>query len=170
VPGDLSIVSGRVNHGATGFWVVGHIVSDAGPSVAVALGWAEKKSAAEAAISALAGGAASATIVGRYLPSETPQDADFEHGQRNTVSVAALVNEWATVPAQTYGGYMVARAAPAGLEAIDSPSPDESVQLNWLNIFYAIEWAIFAGFAIYLWYRLVRDAWERELEESAEVN
>ena len=25
--------------------------------------------------------------------------------------------------------------------------------------------AVFAGFAIYLWYRLVRDAWEREEED-----
>jgi hypothetical protein len=37
--------------------------------------------------------------------------------------------------------------------------------VNWLNIFYAAEWAIFAGFAFYLWYRLAKDAWEREVEE-----
>ncbi len=36
---------------------------------------------------------------------------------------------------------------------------------NLLNVFYALEWAIFAGFAIYLWYRLVRDVVEREQEE-----
>jgi len=27
---------------------------------------------------------------------------------------------------------------------------------------------VFAGFAIYLWYRLVRDTWEREQEEAAD--
>jgi surfeit locus 1 family protein len=43
------------------------------------------------------------------------------------------------------------------------------VALNWLNIFYAVEWVIFAGFAIFLWYRLARDAWERELEELEEL-
>ena len=37
--------------------------------------------------------------------------------------------------------------------------------MNWLNIFYAAEWAIFAGFAFYLWYRLAKDQWEREVEE-----
>ena len=37
--------------------------------------------------------------------------------------------------------------------------------MNWLNIFYAVEWAIFAGFAFYLWYRLARDAWEKEVED-----
>ena len=36
------------------------------------------------------------------------------------------------------------------------------MQLNWLNIFYAAEWAVFAIFAIVIWYRTVRDAWTRE--------
>ena len=47
------------------------------------------------------------------------------------------------------------RGRPPGLTTIDSPAPSREVGLNWLNIFYAAEWAIFAGFAIYLWYRLV---------------
>ena len=37
--------------------------------------------------------------------------------------------------------------------------------MNWLNIFYAAEWAVFAGFAFYLWYRLAKDAWEKEVED-----
>jgi cyanate permease len=37
-----------------------------------------------------------------------------------------------------------------------------------LNIFYAIEWAVFAVFAFYIWWRMVRDAYEREQEEEAE--
>ena len=49
---------------------------------------------------------------------------------------------------------------------IDSPEPVVEVPLNWLNSFYALEWALFAGFAVFLWYRLVRDAWEREVEEA----
>ena len=48
---------------------------------------------------------------------------------------------------------------------ISSPAPSEGSRVNWLNIFYAIEWAVFAGFAFYLWYRLARDAWEKEVEE-----
>jgi hypothetical protein len=41
------------------------------------------------------------------------------------------------------------------------------IEFNLLNVFYALEWAIFAGFAIYLWYRLVRDVVEREAEPAA---
>lgn len=36
---------------------------------------------------------------------------------------------------------------------------DESV--DWLNIFYAVEWLVFAGFALYLWWRLLKDAVEK---------
>ena len=52
---------------------------------------------------------------------------------------------------------------------ISSPPPEQSVELNWLNIFYAVEWVVFAGFAVYLWYRLVRDAVERERDEAGEA-
>lgn len=31
---------------------------------------------------------------------------------------------------------------------------------------YAVEWVVFAGFAFYLWWRLVKDAHERQLEEE----
>lgn len=37
--------------------------------------------------------------------------------------------------------------------------------MNWLNLFYAAEWAVFAGFAFYFWYRLAKDAWEKEVED-----
>jgi hypothetical protein len=53
-----------------------------------------------------------------------------------------------------------------GLEPIYSPAPSREIEFNLLNLFYALEWAIFAGFAIYLWYRLVRDVVEREHEEA----
>jgi len=56
----------------------------------------------------------------------------------------------------------------AGLDEIDAPAPSTEVTINWLNIFYSIEWAVFAGFAVFLWFRLVKDAWEREQEELAE--
>ena len=50
---------------------------------------------------------------------------------------------------------------------IQSVRPTNDVSLNWLNVFYAIEWVLFAGFAVSLWYRLVKDAHEREEEEEA---
>jgi cytochrome oxidase assembly protein ShyY1 len=164
VPGDTYVVSDRVNFGTTGYWVIGHVVAHNGASLAVALGWAPTKERADGAAAALRGGAPSETLVGRYQPTEPPDQEDFEHNVRSVVSIPALINEWKTTPTVSYGGYLVLDKPQAGLAKIQSPRPVDDVTLDWLNVFYAIEWTVFAGFAIYLWYRLVKDAWEREEE------
>jgi len=168
VPGDSTVLTGRINGGETGFWVMQHVVTSTGASVAVASGWSATREGADDATAPTMGIAALVPFVGRYLPPEAPQESDFENGERNTPSVAALINEWSVAPETVYGGYVVSAEAPAGLEAIDSPSPEDEVTINWLNIFYAAEWVVFAIFAVFLWFRLVRDAWEREVEFAAE--
>ncbi|MGB4137921.1 MAG: SURF1 family protein, partial [Microbacterium sp.] len=92
-----------------------------------------------------------------------PRDAPFD---LNRMSPAALLGLWHdTDGLNVYRPYLASAKAPQGLVDISSPAPDEHSAVNWLNIFYAAEWAVFAGFAFYLWYRLAKDAWERELEE-----
>jgi surfeit locus 1 family protein len=164
VPGDTYVVSDRVNFGVTGYWVIGHVVAQNGASVAVALGWTKSKATADAEAGILKAGAATATIVGRYQPTEPPDQNNFEQNARSVVSIPWLINEWKVVTPTAYGGYIVDNVAPSGLTTIQSVKPVNDVSLDWLNIFYAIEWVLFAGFAIYLWYRLVRDVWEREEE------
>ncbi|MEU3846893.1 SURF1 family cytochrome oxidase biogenesis protein [Micrococcus terreus] len=44
------------------------------------------------------------------------------------------------------------------------PQPQET-EVVWMNIFYAIEWVVFAAFALYLWWRFVRDDFLREQRE-----
>jgi surfeit locus 1 family protein len=167
VPADYVVLSDRINLEGPGYWVVGHSVVPGGASLAVALGWAETRDDADAAIASLEQSPPASEMVGRYLPSESPQETDFENGQRSVLAVPELINLWTVAPDGVYGGYVVAAEAPAGLDEIDSPKPLSEVSLNLLNIFYAAEWVIFAGFAIYLWYRLVRDEWEAEtLAES----
>ena len=170
VADDVSVISGRLNHGVEGFWVTGHAVTADGASLAIATGWTQDEDAAADAAAILSDSAgAPLTLVGRYLPSEGSYDDDFEAGERSAMAVATLVNEWSTAPDTVYGGYLILDEPTAGLEAIDSPEPSSEVTLNWLNIFYAVEWVVFAGFALYLWYRLVRDAWEREQLEAEEA-
>ena len=121
-------------------------------------------------------------VVGRYLPAEGPvPGADLPAGQVGTVSPAQLTNRW---DAPLWSGYLAAFAenpasAPFQLAGdgtlapdaallspglsrldIDQQPTDESV--NLLNLFYAVEWVVFAGFALYIWWRFVRDEWQRE--------
>jgi len=172
LPGDYVVLSGRLNEGTPGYWVVGHLVEAGGQggsaSLAVALGWAPSADAAASAISKLENHSPT-SFGGRYLPSENPQDDDFENGVQNSLSTAALVNQWPTPPADgVYVGYLVTDVPTAGLEQISAPAPSTEISVNWLNIFYAVEWAVFAVFAVFLWFRLVKDAWEREQEELDE--
>ncbi|MCU1562554.1 MAG: hypothetical protein JWN05_933, partial [Arthrobacter sp.] len=39
-------------------------------------------------------------------------------------------------------------------------------KINWLNLFYAAEWVVFAGFALFIWWRLVKDDYRRDLEDA----
>jgi len=173
VPGDTVIVEGRLNDGVAGYWPVAHLeVTDATPGgLPVALGWAaDLESAQEAAERFDAGAGDAVTVVGRFLPSEAPvvPDDDADPFSMTTVAVAQLINVWADYDDRpVYFAYVTAAEPVAGLEAIVSPPPEVTAELNWLNVFYAIEWVVFAGFAIFLWYRLVRDAVERERDEAA---
>ncbi|WP_395245867.1 SURF1 family protein [Agromyces sp. MMS24-K17] len=174
VPGDTVLVDGRLNDGASGTWVVAHLeVADApAGGLPVALGWAADRTDAEAALArfdAAVDPAAEVVVTGRFLPSEAPvaPDHDGDPNRMTTVAVAHLINLWADYDDRpVYFGYVTAAEAAPGLEAIHSPPPEVEGELNWLNIFYAIEWIAFAGFAVFLWYRLVKDAVERERDEA----
>ncbi len=168
VPDDFLVLSGRINHDDPGYWVVGHGITPSGASLAVALGWAATADDAEAALTAVRAAPPDGDLAGRYLMSESPEQSDFEAGERSALAVSELINLWTVAPDGVYAGYLVLADAPAGLETIDAPPPDTGVSLNLLNVFYAIEWVVFAGFAVFLWYRLVRDAVEAEAEEEAQ--
>lgn len=173
VPGDEQLIASRLNGGVSGYWVVSHFITAEGAHIAVARGWAPNKKAAESASENLQVGiAVQVTLNGRFVAAEAPsvpKDGRDAH-EMTTVSPAALINLWKGFTDQSvYFGYIVDAEAAPGLAVIDSPVPVDSVSLNWLNVFYALEWAVFAGFAVFLWFRLVKDAVEREEEEAAEA-
>jgi hypothetical protein len=190
VADDFIVVSSRFNDGEEGYWVTGQfrlsrsagIPEVDGPvSLAVAIGWTATREDADAAASALREAVASGTlpapaeITGRLVsdegPAIPPPGADPLEITR--MSPAVLLGLWTDAEGlSVFRPYLVAsdfaglaEVAPDELVEITSLPPAELASVNWLNIFYAIEWAVFAGFAFYLWYRLARDAWEKELED-----
>lgn len=173
VAGDFLVISERVNLGQTGYWVAGHLATGTGPgdpAVAVALGWAADSGTAEEAAAALNADTEASVVPvhGRLNASQGPEVPNGgDPFELTTMSVAALINIWPGMEERpVYNGYVVSADAPDGLVAIDAPAVQEETTVNWLNIFYAVEWVVFAGFAIFLWYRLVRDSWERAQEEA----
>lgn len=166
VPGDTLILSGRVGTDVSGWWVVGHALDADGVSLAVAAGWAATEEQARDAAAVFDRAGVLGEVEGRYLPPESPQQSAFETGERSALATAELVNIWSDV-GEVYTGYLVLDVPAAGLAAIDAPAPPREVEVNLLNLFYALEWVLFAGAAGFIWWRLVKDAVEREAATGA---
>ncbi|MBY0689377.1 SURF1 family cytochrome oxidase biogenesis protein [Microbacterium marinilacus] len=195
VPGDFVVVSSRFNDDVEGYWVTGQLRVDADEptALAVAIGWAPTRERADAAAAALDEAATEASLTreahqpipltGRIISDEGPAmpPPEADPLEQTRMSPAALLSRWhepdgsPVAAVEVYRPYLTssdptAGLVDAGLEEISSPAPEIGSPVNWLNIFYAVEWAIFAGFAFYLWYRLAKDAWQREVEEIEGVD
>ena len=80
----------------------------------------------------------------------------------DAIAPSALVNDWG---GPIWGGYVVMTAsAPAqvatadgGPAAIPRPVAEGDSSINLQSLFYAIEWAVFAAFALAFYVRLARD-------------
>ncbi len=172
------LVPGRINDGAKGFWIVSAFAVQGAPVLAgagaspqtwipVARGWVAD--AAEAA----APPSGTIELTGRLIPSEAPlPNTDAGPGRASAVSVAELINLW---DVSSYPGFVAAsaeRSAGADVAASDAVKPlkvgpqPPAQTVNWLNLFYAAEWVVFAGFALFIWWRLVKDDYRRDLEDA----
>ncbi|PPG38793.1 SURF1 family protein [Pseudoclavibacter sp. RFBA6] len=190
---DFDVVAERLQGERLGYWVIGHVAvtddgaggsgaADEDPGLAVAVGWTDDEGSARDLATRLqsAAGDGELALSGRLEYGQAPQVNRGDDAQALTAMAPThLINRWAEPAAQNYGVYVsldessmlavLGSAAGAGeLEAI-TPQALEAPQLNWLNIFYAIEWALFAGFAIFMWWRLARDEYEKERQEAAEA-
>jgi hypothetical protein len=96
-------------------------------------------------------------------------------GEATAVSVAELINYWdvssypgfVAATAEIAGGADVSPAAvPGDLLPLQIGPQPPAQQINWLNLFYSLEWVVFAGFAIFIWWRLVKDDHRRDLEDD----
>ncbi len=181
VPGDFRVIESRTHREDVGAWVSGHLATTNG-QLAVALGWAPTAEQAERAIdrleAELAQPGVQLTVEGRYMPPDGAVNPQATESPQRIASMAPaqLVNLWQPFDGPAYAGFLVLHPASAGelldpaafgafgLAIIDSVPPLPVEKINWLNLFYAVEWVVFAGFAIFFWYRLARDAWEKEHE------
>jgi cytochrome oxidase assembly protein ShyY1 len=175
------LVPGRLHDGATGYWVVSAfavqdapVLSGAGASprtwIPVARGWV--------ADAAEAGAPPSGTVelTGRLLPSEAPlPNTAPERGFATAVSVAELINVWevssypgfvAATSEVANGAYVSAAAVSSQLKPLNIGPQPPPQKVNWLNLFYSVEWIVFAGFALFIWWRMVKDDYRRDLEDE----
>jgi hypothetical protein len=159
----------------SGYWVIANAGvlledGDSTASLSVGIGFAESLSIAETARAELMESIQPQAFLeqtGRYLQTEGPValTAPDKPYLLESFSLAQLVNLYKEAGVQSLAGFMVLESEPGfGLETIVIAPPEAGTQVNWLTLFYALEWALFAGFAVFLWWRLVEDARIRELQ------
>ncbi len=113
------------------------------------------------------------TLTGALAPGESPaeqpgQAAGASLPVRGALDLAEVVNEWpgdlynafAFAVSERSGGPAGPQTAADGLTRGPPPAIGET-GLSWRNAAYALQWWIFAAFAAYMWFRMVRDDHER---------
>ena len=167
---NVFIVDGRLQSGREVFWLIANSLDANGKSLTLAIGQTDSLLKAEAARFELKNSATAQAFLpvrGFWLPTEAPLAADREKPYLlQSVSTAQLINLYSPEkPLATYTDFLVANGFAESLSPklgeIDAVL-EPAASINWLSLFYAAEWVLFAGFAIFLWARTVKDSVDAE--------
>jgi cytochrome oxidase assembly protein ShyY1 len=153
-------VSGREHEGTDGYWVVTPLTSgepDA-PALPLVRGWVSEIDSAPAPPAGVA------EVVAWLQPTEGSGESDDDPAddvlpQMRTADLIQHVDQ------DLYGAYGVVdadavgtNAGTAGLEPADLEQlPDAGRFTAIRNLLYALEWWVFGAFALFIWWRYVRD-------------
>jgi cytochrome oxidase assembly protein ShyY1 len=142
-----------VTHGPQSFWVVTPLRPPTGPAVAVVRG--QVADPADPQVSAVPAG--TVAVVGRAQPFEGDPGSSsvLPEGQLERLTAAGLalpydaVPGWVALEVQAPPSTLASVPAPIGLEA--------TAGIRLQNASYAVQWVLFAGFVVFLWWRVLRD-------------
>lgn len=164
------LVTSRRLRGKPGYWVVTPLVVQSnGARIAVVRGFVTDPKQAVAPVAA-----GETTVSGTLAPGES-STSDTAHtdpvpdGQLAVLDLSQLVNRW---PGTLYNAFVFATAeqpevtslASSGLQRVPPPALVGG-GLSWRNAAYALQWWVFALFAAYMWWRMVRDDYETDGHE-----
>jgi hypothetical protein len=167
---NVFIVGGRLQDGKEVFWLLVNSREATGKSLTLAIGQSDSLLKVEAARFELKNSMTAQAFLpvrGYWLPTEAPLAIDKANPYLlQSVSTAQLINLYSPEkPLASYTDFLVAEGIAeslspklAEIDAVLEPAP----AINWLSVFYAAEWILFAGFALFLWGRTVKDAVDAE--------
>ncbi|WP_329133595.1 SURF1 family protein [Streptomyces sp. NBC_01476] len=169
-PGHQLLVPDRTLDGHNGFYVLTPLRLGSGAALPVVRGWLPgDASAAERSGTVPPAPAGQVTVVGAVQYPETTDTSGvatgvLPTGQLGMISSASLVN---VLPYPVYGGWVTTSHPPAPLKAVPPATPPNSgLDLKaFQNLGYTGQWFVFAGFVVFMWFRLVR----REAETRADA-
>ena len=179
---NVYIVSNRLQQSSdqivSGYWLIANsgallADNDTTGSLTVALGFSESLETVEKARVDLQESMLPQAFLestGRYLQTEAPVQSPDESKSYllGSLSLAQLVNLYSADQVQSFAGFLALDAEPGfGLDPISLPVQTAGTSVNWLTLFYAVEWVVFGVFAVFLWWRLVQDQRLRESTKTA---
>jgi surfeit locus 1 family protein len=172
----IYIVDGRLQNGVSGYWLIMNATDEKLVSTTIALGWVEKLETAEVLRTNLADliqVEAFLPLTGYLLTPEAPQAPDSKKPYLlHSVALSQLINLYSPDVAIKSAPEYLALSADSVKFSSDSLKPiqvtyRDAEKINWLSAFYFLEWMLFAGFAVFLWWRLVKDEIIRLTAEAA---
>ncbi|WP_306332797.1 SURF1 family protein [Streptomyces sp. KL118A] len=142
----------------SGFYVLTLLRTDDGKSLPVVRGWLPGDASDAKAPAAPKG---EVTVKGALQASESPGSngvsatGGLPKGQVGAISSASLVN---LVRDDVYDAWITLDKADSGMKAVPATAPNNTgLDLKaFQNLGYTGEWFVFAGFVIFMWFRLFR--------------
>ncbi|MFF3661627.1 SURF1 family protein [Streptomyces olivochromogenes] len=167
--GKQLLVPGRELDGERGFYVLTLLRVDGGKALPVVRGWLPGNADPAKAPAAPTG---EVTVTGALQASESPGSngvtatGGLPAGQTGAISSASLVN---LVPYEVYDAWITLAKADSGMRAVPASAPQGTgLDLKaFQNLGYTGEWFVFAGFVVFMWFRLLRR--EAEFARDAEL-
>jgi cytochrome oxidase assembly protein ShyY1 len=163
------LVPDRELDGKRGFYVLTLLRTSDGKALPVVRGWLP---GAAAPAKAPAPPSGEVTVTGALQASENPGEngvsaaGGLPSGQTAAISAASLVN---LVPYDVHDAWLTLNRGDAGMKTVPvAATPDTGLDLKaFQNLGYTGEWFVFAGFVVFMWFRLLRR--EVEFARDAEL-
>ncbi|ARZ68816.1 SURF1 family protein [Streptomyces sp. HU2014] len=170
-PGHQLLVPNRSLDDRQGFYVLTPLRTDDGKAIPVVRGWLPGDADSKADTAAVpAPPKGNVSVVGSLQASESPASkgvrsaGGLPEGQLGVISAASLVN---VLPYEVYDAWLTAPKAEGALTPVPpAAAPNSGLDLKaFQNLGYTGEWFVFAGFVLFMWFRLFR----REVEAAKDL-
>lgn len=147
--------------GAEGYAVVIPLVTEEGVALPVSRGWSEDGTDLPSPP------AGDVTVTGWLQPPQEAAEGFVpmgrpEAGTVDRIAPSVLVGEWDYRLYAAYATLPAHEPAVDGLTPVPPPEPPTGFTVNWRNLSYSVQWAMFGVSAVVFWIILVR----RELAEA----
>lgn len=154
-------VPDRVLNGDLGYWVMTPLDTSQGVLL-VLRGWVADP------VDADLPPATGVTVTGTLAPGESPAlDVDLANNLMTSVDLGVLINAWDD---DLYNAFIFATDESPQVSAdsvAEVPPPTlANRDIDWGNLGYALQWWVFAAFAVYMYFRFLHQAAHEDDETS----